>query len=87
LRHTDAKVIGTFQSLCEVELKQKVDHPSTPLSPGKYTLNTIRSDGYVVVTGASGGKSQPISLIKMLAAGFRRTASSRHQYHKNLLLR
>jgi hypothetical protein len=62
-----------FQSLCSVTLDKRVDHPRTPLEPGKYMLNTIRTDGYVVLTSQSGIKSQLIGLGKLLAAGFKRT--------------
>lgn len=65
-------LIGFFRSKCLVEIKKSVDHPKTPLAPGKYSLNTIRSDGFVVVTNASGQISQPISLAKLLASGFKR---------------
>lgn len=67
------KIVGMFQSMCSVELKERVDHPKTPLPAGKYTLNTIRKDGYVVLTSQSGAVSQPIGLAKLLAAGFARS--------------
>lgn len=63
---------GFFQSKCLVSLEQPVDHPKTPLAPGVYSLNTIRGDGFVVMTSASGQVSQPIGLAKLLAAGFKR---------------
>jgi CRISPR-associated endonuclease Csn1 len=66
------KIVGFFQSLCSVEITGAVEHPKTPLSPGKYNLNTIRKDGFVVLTDASGHISQPISLSKLLNAGFKR---------------
>jgi CRISPR-associated endonuclease Csn1 len=67
-----AVIQGFFQSGCLVEIKQDVPHSKTPLTAGKYSLNTIRSDGFVVVTSPSGQVSQPISLAKLLAAGLRR---------------
>jgi CRISPR-associated endonuclease Csn1 len=63
---------GFFQSGCLVEIMAPVPHPKTPLLPGKYSLNTIRSDGFVVLTSPSGRVSQPIGLSKLLPAGFRR---------------
>ncbi len=63
---------GFFQSGCLVELAESVTHPKTPLLPGKYSLNTIRSDGFVVMTNCAGHVSQPIGLGKLLSAGFRR---------------
>jgi CRISPR-associated endonuclease Csn1 len=65
-------VKGFFQSGCLVEITSAVPHPKTPLAPGKYSLNTIRSDGFVVLTSASGKVSQPIGLAKLFAAAFRR---------------
>lgn len=73
LKKSGLQIVGMFQSLCSVELKDRVDHPRTPLVPGKYVLNTIRKDGYVVLTSQAGQVSQPIGLAKLLAAGFRRT--------------
>ena len=73
LKKSGLQIVGMFQSLCSVELKDRVDHPRTPLVPGKYVLNTIRKDGYVVLTSQSGQVSQPIGLAKLLAAGFRRS--------------
>jgi CRISPR-associated endonuclease Csn1 len=63
---------GFFQSGCLVELTGNVAHPKTPLPAGKYSLNTIRRDGFVVLTNSSGQVSQPIGLTKLLPAGFRR---------------
>jgi hypothetical protein len=63
---------GFFQSGCLVELTGDVTHPKTPLATGKYSLNTIRKDGFVVLTNSSGQVSQPIGLTKLLSAGFRR---------------
>jgi CRISPR-associated endonuclease Csn1 len=63
---------GFFQSGCLVEIKLPVAHSKTPLVPGKYSLNTIRGDGFVVLTNQSGQISQPIGLNKLLAAGFQR---------------
>lgn len=65
--------VGFFQSMCTVELKEPVAHPKTPLSAGVFVLNTIRRDGFVVLTDRSGKVSQPIALGKLLSAGFRRT--------------
>ena len=73
LKKAGAKVAGLFQSLCSITLNKRVDHPKTPLEPGQYMLNTIRTDGYVVLTSQAGIKYTPMSLGKLLAAGFRRT--------------
>ncbi len=67
-----AAIKGFFQSGCLVELEKQIPHSSTPLSPGKYKLNTILTDGRAKVTDSSGKMSLPISLEKMLAAGFKR---------------
>lgn len=63
---------GFFQSGCLVEIIQAVAHAKTPLDPGKYSLNTIRSDGFVVLTSPSGQVSQPIGLGKLVPAGMQR---------------
>jgi CRISPR-associated endonuclease Csn1 len=67
-----AEIIGFFQSGCAVVLDGAVDHPKTPLKAGTYKLNTIRADGFVKVTSATGVVSEPISAQKLLAAGFAR---------------
>ncbi|MBI4658089.1 MAG: hypothetical protein HY735_04425 [Verrucomicrobia bacterium] len=67
---------GFFQSGCLVEINGSVAHPKTPLAAGKYSLNTIRSDGFVVLTSSSGKVSQPIRLTKLLTVGFRRVEES-----------
>lgn len=72
LQRNGLKIVGIFQSMCSVEITARVDHPKTPLLPGKYVLNTIRKDGYIVLTSQSGHVSQPIGLAKLLACGFRR---------------
>jgi CRISPR-associated endonuclease Csn1 len=64
--------VGFFQSMCTVQLAKPVAHPKTPLEPGVFILNTIRKDGFVVLTNQSGRVSQPISLAKLLSAGFER---------------
>jgi CRISPR-associated endonuclease Csn1 len=63
---------GFFQSGCLVEIAQPVGHAKTPLTPGRYSLNTMRGDGFVVLTSSSGQVSQPIGLSKLLPAGLRR---------------
>ncbi|HEV2693332.1 MAG TPA: HNH endonuclease domain-containing protein [Verrucomicrobiae bacterium] len=63
---------GFFRSGCLVELEKAIPHNSTPLAPGKYKLNTILTDGRAKVTDSAGKMSLPISLEKMLAAGFKR---------------
>ena len=70
--NTVSEVIGFFQSGCAVVLDGMVDHPKTPLKAGTYKLNTMRADGFVKVTGATGVVSEPISAQKLLAAGFAR---------------
>jgi CRISPR-associated endonuclease Csn1 len=74
LKSTGVQIIDFFQSMCSVELKEAVPHPKTPLASGRFVLNTIRKDGFVVLTDKSGTPSQPISLTKLLSAGFKRTA-------------
>ena len=65
-------VKGFFQSGCLIELASPIAHRSTPLAPGRYKLNTMRTDGYVTLTDSAGKISLPISLEKMIAAGFTR---------------
>ncbi len=70
-----AKIVGIFRSTCAVRLTEAVTHPKTPLVAGLYVLNTIREDAFAVLTDRSGARSQPISLNKLLAAGFQRVES------------
>lgn len=73
LQGTDvSEIIGFFQSGCAVELDGAVDHPKTPLKPGVYKLNSIKASGFAVITSATGVTSEPISVAKLLTAGFRR---------------
>lgn len=64
---------GFFQSGCVVELGKTVQHPTTPLLPGRYKLNSILADGRAKMT-CSGRLSLPISLEKLFAAGFQRVS-------------
>jgi len=66
------RVLGYFESGCLVGLDQSLPHPKTPLSAGTYLLNTLRRDGFAVLTNAAGAVSQPIGIGKLLAAGFHR---------------
>ena len=66
------RICGYLESGCLVGLNKAVAHRKTPLAAGQYLLNTIRSDGFVVLTSATGQVSQPIGIAKLLAAGFRR---------------
>jgi len=63
---------GFFQSGCLVELTAPVPHSFTPLVPGQYKLNTIRTDGRAELTDSTGKQSLPISLEKLFSAGFKR---------------
>lgn len=63
-------VVGFFQSKCLVRLDERVEHAKTPLEPGAYQLNTIRADGFCIVTSCAGKKSSPISLNALFKAGF-----------------
>jgi len=68
-------LVGYFQSGCLVELVRPVAHKKTPLAPGQFSLNTLRKDGFAVVTDARGRKSEPISLKTLLESGFHRVTS------------
>jgi len=72
LKQKGARNAQFFQSGCTVEIENKVDHPKTPLSSGRYLLNSIWEQGNVVVTNASGKVSAPIGLAHMLNAGLKR---------------
>lgn len=67
-----ARILEFFQSGCTVQLNQDVPHAKTPLKPGRYILNTVRMDGYAVLTNQAGESSQPIGLNKLVPAGLRR---------------
>jgi HNH endonuclease/RuvC endonuclease subdomain 3 len=68
------RIIGFFQSMCQVKWDKPVIHGNITLQPGTYQLNTIKKagQGRAQVTSASGEKSPEISLGKFLAAGFKR---------------
>ena len=66
------EIVGYFQAGCAIRLAAAVDHRKTPLAPGIYRLNTIRGDGFVVLTSATSQVSQPISLRHLIPAGFAR---------------
>jgi CRISPR-associated endonuclease Csn1 len=72
LESKDITLQGFFRTGCMVKIDKAVDHPTTPLEPGAYKLNTILADGRARLTGPSGTLSLPISLDRLLAAGFRR---------------
>lgn len=72
LQAENAKIIDCFVSGCTVELTSSVDHSQTPLSSGRYILNSIWETGYVVVTNQHGKASKPLSLNKLLLAGLHR---------------
>ena len=61
-----------LESGCAVEIMKDVAHSKTPLSPGRYVLNSVWEQGNVVVTSATGQTSAPIGLAHMLTAGLRR---------------
>lgn len=69
-----AQAKGFFKSGDQVILDKGVDHATTPLAAGRYKLNTIKEQGYAVLTNAAGNASKPISLQSLLAAGFRRAS-------------
>jgi CRISPR-associated endonuclease Csn1 len=65
-----------FQSGCSVILTSCVEHATTPLVPGNYTLTTIFADGRARLTGANGKPSLPIALPKLFAAGLKRVPAA-----------
>jgi CRISPR-associated endonuclease Csn1 len=69
---SDCRIVGFFESGCTVEIHSAIDHPKTPLKPGRYRLNSIWEQGSVVVTDQASKASAPISLAKFVAAGFHR---------------
>lgn len=72
IKGSRGSIIGVFKAGCTVELKRPIQHSETPLIPGRYLLNTIRTDAFVVITDAHGKPSKPINLAKFLEAGFQR---------------
>ena len=54
----DISIYGFFQSGCMISVETEVPHAKTPLQPGKYLLNSLRTSGDVVVT-TQDGKTYP----------------------------
>lgn len=69
------RVVGFFQSGCMVEVSQEVQHVKMPLPPGRYILNTLRTDCNAKLTTAD-GRTYPMipfyHLSKLISAGLRR---------------
>jgi hypothetical protein len=65
------QVYGFFRSGCLVSIDKPIDHPTTPLAPGVYRLNTIKSVGQAKVTSATGQESLPISITKFIEANLK----------------
>ena len=66
---------GFFQSGCHIVTEKETTHVRTPLAPGIYLLNTIRSDGNVQLTTREGITYPSIpfySLKNLVSAGLRR---------------
>lgn len=70
-----SKIVGFFQSGCLVEVEHEIHDDRRLLQPGKYTLNTLKTDGKVKLT-ARDGKTCPdvpiFRITKLIAAGFKR---------------
>jgi hypothetical protein len=66
------QILGYYQSGCQVFLERSIEHPKTPLEPGPYKLNTLRTDGFMMVTDPKGNKSAMISAKKFVEAGLKR---------------
>jgi len=69
------RVVGFFQSGCLVEVSGEVQHAKVPLPPGRYMLNSLRTDCNVKLTTADGRTYPTIPfyhLSKLISAGFRR---------------
>jgi CRISPR-associated endonuclease Csn1 len=61
-------VYGFFQSGCLVKIERPIVHTVTPLEPGIYRLNTIKTVGQVKVTDIHGKASLPINISKFIEA-------------------
>ncbi len=67
------QIYGFFQSGCSVEITKDLVHsPTVTLPKGVYRLNTLRSDGVMIVTNSTGEKSPAIGIKKFIEAGLRR---------------
>jgi CRISPR-associated endonuclease Csn1 len=73
---TGASAAAFFQSGCPVALTSLVEHATTPLAAGDYTLTTIFADGRARLTSASGKQSLPIAIAKLFAAGLKRVSAA-----------
>ena len=70
------QVKGIFQSGCLIQTEKEAFHTAKPLPPGKYIVNTIRTNSKDVKLTAMDGKTYPdiprYSVANLLAAGMKR---------------
>lgn len=62
------QIYGFFRSGCLARIETAIAHKTTPVEAGIVRINTIRKDGWVVVTGSSGKASSPINIGKFIEA-------------------
>ncbi len=68
IRDTRGQVYGFFRSGCLARIETAIAHKTTPLEAGILRINTIRKDGWVVVTGSAGKASSPINIARFIEA-------------------
>jgi hypothetical protein len=61
-------IYGFFKSGCLARIEKTIEHRATPVESGVVRINTIRKDGWVVVTDSSGKVSSPINIGKFIEA-------------------
>ncbi|AKC83434.1 hypothetical protein IMCC26134_12860 [Verrucomicrobia bacterium IMCC26134] len=66
------EIILELESGCLVQIDKPIAHAKTPLAAGIYKLNSVWTQGNVVVSSQSGVTSAPIGLAKFIEAGLRR---------------
>jgi CRISPR-associated endonuclease Csn1 len=68
IRDKGGQVYGFFRSGCLARIETAIRHKTTPVEPGIIRINTIRKDGWVVVTSSSGKPSLPINIERFIEA-------------------
>jgi CRISPR-associated endonuclease Csn1 len=64
-------VYGFFRTGCLVQIAKPIAHDTTPLAPGIYRLNTMKTVGQAKVTDIGGRPSFPINITKFIEAQLR----------------
>jgi CRISPR-associated endonuclease Csn1 len=72
LENHGTEILLELESGCLVQIGSPIEHTKTPLPAGTYRLNSLWTQGNMVVSSQSGQTSAPIGLAKFIDAGLRR---------------